>query len=173
MRRREQRPRRERAVEGEEDRLATSEIVEHRGDAVGPLLQGRQSVRRHGIGRSRCPAARRRSADRAMSSPRPTLEGTVAPEHALAAREPVRDEHQIARAFAAKCDRRRASSRSAHSASPRTLRKCKPTTGSSFGGRQTPPLRSGIKVVTHATPDTFAAIFEKPTTLDLRRVRQG
>jgi hypothetical protein len=53
MCRREQRPRRERAVEGEEDRFATSEIVEHRGDAVGPLLQGRHRARRDGIGRSR------------------------------------------------------------------------------------------------------------------------
>ena len=49
----EQRPRRERAVAGEEDRFANSEIVEHRGDAVGPLLQGRHRARRDGIGRSR------------------------------------------------------------------------------------------------------------------------
>ena len=33
-----------------------------------------------------------------MSSPRPTLEGTAAPED-LAAREPVRDEHDVARTF--------------------------------------------------------------------------
>ena len=50
---REQRRRRERAVDREEDRFATPEIVEHRGDAVGPLLQGRQRARRDGIGRSR------------------------------------------------------------------------------------------------------------------------
>ena len=49
---REQRRRRERAVDREEDRFATPEIVEHRGDAVGPLLQGRQRARRDGIGRS-------------------------------------------------------------------------------------------------------------------------
>jgi hypothetical protein len=49
----EQRPRRERAINREEDRILTSEIVEHRGDAVGPLLQGRQRARRHGIGCSR------------------------------------------------------------------------------------------------------------------------
>ena len=49
---REQRRRRERAGAREEDRFATSEIVEHRGDAVGPLLQGRQRARRDGIGRS-------------------------------------------------------------------------------------------------------------------------
>src|SRR6185295_16740620 len=32
-----------------------------------------------------------------------------------------------------------------------------------------PPARTGIKEVTHATPDTFASIFEKPTTLVLIR----
>ena len=53
MCRREQRRCRERAVAREEDRFATPEIVEHRGDAVGPLLQGRQRARRDGIGRSR------------------------------------------------------------------------------------------------------------------------
>ena len=41
MCRRKQRPRRDRAGAREEDRFATPEIVEHRGDAVGPLLQGR------------------------------------------------------------------------------------------------------------------------------------
>ena len=50
---REQRRCRERAVDRDEDRFATPEIVEHRGDAVGPLLQGRQRARRDGIGRSR------------------------------------------------------------------------------------------------------------------------
>jgi hypothetical protein len=49
---REQRPRRERAGAGEEDRFAAPEIVKHRGDAVGPLLQGRQRARRDGIRRS-------------------------------------------------------------------------------------------------------------------------
>ena len=51
--RREQRRWRERGVGREEDRFATPEVVEHRGDAVGPLLQGRQRARRDGIGRSR------------------------------------------------------------------------------------------------------------------------
>jgi hypothetical protein len=49
----EQRRCRERAVGGDEDRFAAPEIVEHRGDAVGPLLQGRQSARRDGIGSTR------------------------------------------------------------------------------------------------------------------------
>ena len=37
----------------DENRFATAEIVEHRGDAVGPLLQRRQRTRRDGIGRAR------------------------------------------------------------------------------------------------------------------------
>jgi len=36
MCRREQRPRRERARHREEDRFTTREIIQHRGDAVGP-----------------------------------------------------------------------------------------------------------------------------------------
>lgn len=43
MCRREQGTRRDRAVHRQEDSLATAEIVEHRGDAVGPLLQRRQA----------------------------------------------------------------------------------------------------------------------------------
>ena len=53
MCRREQRSWREPDVDRDEDRFTTSEVVEHRGDAVGPLLQGRQRARRDGIGRSR------------------------------------------------------------------------------------------------------------------------
>jgi adenylate cyclase len=37
----EQRTSRERPIDRDEDRFATPEIVQHRGDAVGPLLQGR------------------------------------------------------------------------------------------------------------------------------------
>ncbi len=58
------------------------------------------------------PAGRRRSVDRAMSSPRPTPEWTVALED-LAAREPVRDEHDVARTFARRAIRF-ASPRAAH-----------------------------------------------------------
>jgi hypothetical protein len=53
MCRREQRRWRECGVRRAEDRFTTSEVVEHRGDAVGPLLQGLQRARRDGIGRSR------------------------------------------------------------------------------------------------------------------------
>jgi hypothetical protein len=48
----EQRCRWQRPGAREKDRFATSEIVEHGGDAVGPLLQGWQCVRRDGIGGS-------------------------------------------------------------------------------------------------------------------------
>jgi hypothetical protein len=49
VRRGEQRRRRERARERDENRLATGEFVEHHGDAVGPLLQGRHRSRSEGI----------------------------------------------------------------------------------------------------------------------------
>ena len=49
----EQRSCRERADARDEDRFVTSEVVENRSDAVGPLLQGRQRARGDGIGRSR------------------------------------------------------------------------------------------------------------------------
>ena len=45
MCRREQRSGRERGVRRDENRFATPEVVEHRGDAVGPLLQRRQRAR--------------------------------------------------------------------------------------------------------------------------------
>ena len=50
---REQRSGRERAVDREENCFIAPEIVEHRADAVGPLLQGWQRVRCDGIGCSR------------------------------------------------------------------------------------------------------------------------
>jgi hypothetical protein len=52
MCRREQCRCRERSVDRQDDRFATSEFVEHRGDAVGPLLEGRERARRDGIRRS-------------------------------------------------------------------------------------------------------------------------
>ena len=48
----EQRRRRERADCDEKCRFGTSEIVEHCGDAVGPLLDGRQRARSDRIGGS-------------------------------------------------------------------------------------------------------------------------
>jgi len=41
-----------RAVDREEDRFTAPQIVGHRGDAVGPLLQGRQRAGRERIGGS-------------------------------------------------------------------------------------------------------------------------
>ncbi len=95
---REQRRCRERPVHRDEDRFATPEIVQHRGDAVGPLLQRRQRARRDGIGRSRArlveedqPAERCHRLD-------PPSKGRQL-RKVLAAREPVRDEHDVARSF--------------------------------------------------------------------------
>ena len=60
-----------------------------------------------------------------MSSPRPTLEGTVAPEEPRS-RSPSSGRTRCRGDLHATRDRQRASPHSAHSASPRTLRKCKP-----------------------------------------------
>ena len=68
------------AIDCEEDGFTAAEIVKHRRDAVGPLLQRRERARRDRDRTLPCPAGRRRSVDRAMSSPRPTLEATAAPE---------------------------------------------------------------------------------------------
>ena len=82
-----------------------------------------------------CPAGQRRSADQGSSSPRPTLEGTVAPEqtsqHVNQSRRPRCREHlRVTR------DTRRANPRSARTASPRTPQKSKPRSGSSGAHRQ-------------------------------------
>ena len=98
MCRREQRRCRERAVDREEDRFATPEIVEHRGDAVGPLLQGRQRARRDGIGRSRARLVEEDQPTERCHRLDPPLKGRQLRKD-LAAREPVRDEHDVARTF--------------------------------------------------------------------------
>src|SRR5262245_43877408 len=59
-----------------------------------------------------------------MSSPRPTLEGTVAPEEPRS-RCPSSGRTRCREAPQATCDRRHASPRSAHTASPRTPQKSK------------------------------------------------
>ncbi len=109
----------------------TSEIVKHRGDAVGPLLQGRQRARRDGIGRSRARLVEEDQSTKRCHRLNPPLNRRQLRKD-LTVGEPVRDEHDVARHPHATCDRRRASPRSSHSASPRTLRKCKPRSGSSF-----------------------------------------
>ena len=95
---REQRPGRERAGDGEEDRFAASEIVQHRGDAVGPLLQGRQRARRDGIGRSGARLVEEDQSTERRHRLDPSLNGWQLRKE-LAAGEPVRDEHDVARTF--------------------------------------------------------------------------
>jgi hypothetical protein len=98
MRCREQRRCRERAGDGEEDRFATPEVVEHRGDAVGPLLQGRQRARRDGIGRSRARLVEVDEPTERCHRLYITLNRGQLRKN-LAAREPVRDDHDVARSF--------------------------------------------------------------------------
>ena len=64
----------------EEDRFATSEIVKHCGDAVGPLLQGRQRARGDGIGHSRARLVEEDEPTERCHRLDPALEGTVARE---------------------------------------------------------------------------------------------
>ena len=99
MCRREQRRWRERAVDREEDRFATSEIVEHRGDAVGPLLQGRQRARRDGIGGSGARLVEEDQPTERCHRLDPPLYGRQLRKD-LTVREPVRDEHEVASASA-------------------------------------------------------------------------
>ena len=82
----------------EEDRFATPEIVEHRGDAVGPLLQGRQRARRDRIGRSRARLVEEDQPTERCHRLDPPLNGRQLRKD-LAACEPVRDEHDVARTF--------------------------------------------------------------------------
>ena len=93
---REQRRCRERAVDRDEDRFATPEIVEHRGDAVGPLLQGRQRARRDGIGRSGARLVEEDQSTERCHRLDPPLNGRQLRKD-LTVCEPVRDEHDVAR----------------------------------------------------------------------------
>jgi hypothetical protein len=88
----------QRAAKCDQDRFATPEIIQYRGDAVGPLLQGRQRARRDGIGRT---------ASRLVEEDEPTerrhrLEPPLNGRHFrndLTAREPARDDHDVAGSF--------------------------------------------------------------------------
>ena len=95
---REQRRRRECAVDREENRFSAPEIVKHRGDAVGPLLQGRQRARRDGIGRSRARLVEEDEPTERCHRLDPPLKGRQLRED-LTVCEPVRDEHDVARTF--------------------------------------------------------------------------
>ena len=99
MCRRKQRSGRERGVRCDENRFAAPQGVEHRGDAVGPLLQGRQCVRCDGIGCSRARLVKVDKSTERRHRLDPTLNGRQLRKN-LAAREPVRDGHDVARAFA-------------------------------------------------------------------------
>ena len=99
MCRREQRRWRERAVGREEDRLGTPEVVQYRGDAVGPLLQGRQRARRDGIGRSRARLVEEDESAERCHRLDPPMKGRQFRKD-FAARVPVRDVHDVARTFA-------------------------------------------------------------------------
>jgi hypothetical protein len=90
--------RRERASDSDENRFAAAEIVEYRGDAVTPLLQGGHRIRSDGI---RCagadlidedqPADRRHCLDPALHR------GQI--RHGLTIGEPGRDEHNVPSTF--------------------------------------------------------------------------
>jgi hypothetical protein len=99
MCRREQGSGRERGVRCDENRFAAPDGVEHRGDAVGPLLQGRHCVRNDRIG---CAGARLVEVDQPTERRHridPTLNGRQLRQN-LAAREPVRHGHDVASALA-------------------------------------------------------------------------
>ena len=79
-------------------RFAAPEVVEHRGDAVGPLLQGRQRARRDGIGGSRARLVEEDISTERRHRLEPTLNGRQLRKD-FAAAEPVRDPHHVARTF--------------------------------------------------------------------------
>jgi hypothetical protein len=99
MCRREQRRWRERAGAREDDRFATPEIVKHRGDAVGPLLQGRHRARRDGIGRTGARLVEEDEQTERCHRLDPTLDVPQLRKD-LTVCEPGRREHEVARAFA-------------------------------------------------------------------------
>ena len=73
-----------------------TEIVEHLRDAVGPLFYGRWFARRDWFRRSRARLVEEdQPTEKAMSSPQPSLDPRQLRSR-LAAREPVRDEHNVA-----------------------------------------------------------------------------
>jgi hypothetical protein len=95
---REQGTGRDRADAREEDRFTTREIVQHCGDAVGPLLQGRQRARRDGIRRSGARLVEEnQSTERCHRLDPPSKRGLL--RKVLTIAEPHRDEHYVARTF--------------------------------------------------------------------------
>jgi hypothetical protein len=96
---REHRARRDRAVDRDNDRFAAPEIVKHRGDAVGPLLQRRQRTRRNGIGGSGALLVEEDDSTERRHRLDPPLKGRQLRKK-VAAGEPARDAHDVTRTFA-------------------------------------------------------------------------
>ena len=88
-------PRRERANAREKNCFAAPKIVQHGGDAVGPLLESRQRVRRDGIGCSRARLVEENQPTERCHRLDPPLKGRQLREE-LTACEPVRHEHDVA-----------------------------------------------------------------------------
>ena len=84
-------------VEGDENCFATSEVVEHCGDAVGPLLQGRRCGGSDGVGCSRPRLIEEDQSPYRGHRLDPALKGRQL-WHELAVREPVRHQHEVASA---------------------------------------------------------------------------
>ena len=98
MCRREQRRCRERGVRRDENRSSAPVIVEHRGDAVSPLLQGRQRSRSDGIRRSRARLVEDDEPTERCHRLDPPLNRGILRNN-LAAAVPARDEHDVASTF--------------------------------------------------------------------------
>ena len=86
------------ASDRDEDRFATLEIVQHCGDAVGPLLQGRQRARSDRIGHSRARLVEEDQSTERCHRLDPPSKGRQL-RKSLAAKEPVRDKHDVAWTF--------------------------------------------------------------------------
>lgn len=94
MRCREQRGCRERARIRDKSCFAASESVEHGGDAVGPLLQGRQRAGRDGIGASRSRLVEKDQPTKRCHRFYPPLNRRQLRKK-LTGGEPVRNEHNV------------------------------------------------------------------------------
>src|SRR6185295_4475953 len=82
------------AIDSEEDCLTAAQIIEHRRDAVGPLLQGRKRTRLDGIGRARTWLVKEDETTQRRHRLNPPL-GRWQLRKKFAAREPVRNEHDV------------------------------------------------------------------------------
>ncbi len=90
----EKRRRRECARPRDQSCAGASESVEHRSDAVGPLLQGWHRARLHRIGRSTARLVEKNEPTERCHRLNPPLDGWQL-RKVLAASEPIRDEHYV------------------------------------------------------------------------------